>query len=175
MRTSDFIHCILFLSCASPKNDFVAKKGKFHSFIQFTLMCSDTDLREYFNIYRNKYENPYMTVEQSENLRVWHEKCGKRGITLSQIDNWLFDAQLLPSMLSKCDTGLIFMTFKWVHFFVFKLNLFSMNIFFLFWILLEKVQWFNFYSKVEQGNLYFIRPERRFFALNEKFMNFHFI
>ncbi|KAG5668746.1 hypothetical protein PVAND_016673 [Polypedilum vanderplanki] len=69
-------------------------------------------MEELFDKYRKKYSSHFMTAEQREKLRDWHEKVGRDGITLSQIDNWLFDAQLLPFECSKSDSGLAFINFK---------------------------------------------------------------
>lgn len=70
-------------------------------------------LEEIFNKFSNSYENQYLTDDQSENVKKWHErrKCEK-GITLSQVDNWMNSADLIPSHFAKNFSGEIFFRFK---------------------------------------------------------------
>lgn len=55
-----------------------------------------------------------MTPEQIENLRVWHERRGRAGITLSQADEWMMRAGVIQKkVLSITDTGQTFSRLKW--------------------------------------------------------------
>lgn len=74
-----------------------------------------------FEAYKSNYSNRLMTQEQSENLRLLHEKRKRTGITLSQIDEWMMQAGLIKKkVLSITDTGMIFSKFKQVQRFSFR-------------------------------------------------------
>ena len=66
-----------------------------------------------FTAYKSNYLNDLMTPEQNYNLRIWHERRGTEGITLSQSDYWMMQAGLIrKKILSVTDTGKTFSKFK---------------------------------------------------------------
>lgn len=70
------------------------------------------ELEEIFNKFSSNYESRHLTNDQSENLKQWREIKRCEGITLSQIDNWLYQAQLMPSCFGKSFSGEVFFRFK---------------------------------------------------------------
>lgn len=69
-------------------------------------------MEKLFDKYRNQYVNVRMTEQQNENLKHWHEKREKYGITLSQIDHWMLDTQIVPKIVTIFETGTIFSRLK---------------------------------------------------------------
>ena len=67
---------------------------------------------ELFNKYSCQYDNKRMTEQQAENLKYWHERMEKCGITISQIDHWLHESQIIPKVLTIFDTGIVFARLK---------------------------------------------------------------
>lgn len=70
-------------------------------------------LLDLFGFYRLNYSNSLMTSEQNLNLKMWHERKGRTGITLSQVDQWMMQAGMIKKkVLSVTDTGKTFSKFK---------------------------------------------------------------
>lgn len=69
--------------------------------------------QQLFEAYKSNYSNRRMTLEQTENLKIWHERRLRTGITLSQADEWMMQAGVIKKkILSTTDTGLAFSAFK---------------------------------------------------------------
>lgn len=74
--------------------------------------------QQLFEAYKSNYSNSRMTSGQIENLRVWHERRGRAGITLSQADEWMMQAGVIQKkVLSITDTGQTFSRLKFVLWF----------------------------------------------------------
>lgn len=70
------------------------------------------ELEAIFNKFSSNYESRHLTNDQSENLKQWHEIKRSEGITLSQVDNWFYQAELMPSCFGKTFSGEVFFRFK---------------------------------------------------------------
>lgn len=70
-----------------------------------------------FEAFMNNYNNDLMTMKQSRHLKKWHERTGKKGITISQIDTWLMQSGIIQKkIISLTDSGMAFSKFKLVEF-----------------------------------------------------------
>lgn len=93
-------------SCVSGANSF--------GFPGLVVMEENPTFHQLFEAYRSSYSNSRMTPEQIENLKVWHERRGRAGITLSQADEWMMQAGVIrKKVLSITDTGQTFSRLKW--------------------------------------------------------------
>jgi hypothetical protein len=70
------------------------------------------NLEEVFDKFSSEFENKNLTNEQSKNLSQWFERKGTKGITISQIDNWMQRAQLTPKPFRKNFNGEVFFRLK---------------------------------------------------------------
>lgn len=78
-----------------------------------TVMDQNFAFQQLFEAYKSNYSNSRMTPGQVENLRVWHERRGRAGITLSQADEWMMQAGVIQKkVLSITDTGQTFSRLK---------------------------------------------------------------
>lgn len=69
-------------------------------------------MEKLFNRYKNQYINERMTDKQNENLQYWHARADKYGITISQIDNWMYETKIIPKIITIFDTGIVFAKLK---------------------------------------------------------------
>lgn len=70
------------------------------------------NLEEIFDKFSSEFENKNLSNEQSENLKESYARKDTKGITISQIDNWMQQAQLTPKPFRKNFNGEIFFRFK---------------------------------------------------------------
>lgn len=76
-------------------------------------MAQAFTFEELFEAYKSNYSNKMMTSDQNQNLKSLHERRNRSGITLSQADEWMFQAGLIrKKILSITDTGMTFSKFK---------------------------------------------------------------
>lgn len=73
---------------------------------------ASSELEEFFKKFSSHYESRHLTCNQSENLKMWHGVKGCEGITLSQVDNWMYQAKIMPQCFGKNFSGEIFFRFK---------------------------------------------------------------
>lgn len=71
------------------------------------------ELEDIFNKFSSNYECRHLTNDQSKNLQQWREIKKSDGITLSQVDNWFYHAELIPSFFGKSKSGEVFFRFKY--------------------------------------------------------------
>lgn len=69
-------------------------------------------MKELYSKYRSLYVNNRMTEGQNKNLKNWHERREHIGITLSQIDHWMMEADIIPKTMTIFDTGTTFSKLK---------------------------------------------------------------